>query len=147
MLHRGHLTGTAKAVGPLIASGLMVGCAGGNHSNPTLAITHANVSGNQAILDLEVTNPSGNDLALTGIDYSLIYGPLPVADGSWSGTRDLPKGSTAKLTLSIPFDSLPLDTSASTINLAGEMSLTDASASGNMQIEAASFDATSPVTH
>lgn len=147
MLHRGHLKGTTKAVGPVIAAGLMVGCAGGNYSNPTLAITHANVTGNQAILDIEVANPSGNDLALTGFDYTLIYGPLPVADGSWSGTRTLPKGGSARLTISIPFQSPPMDDAASTINLTGEMSLTDESASGDMRIEAASFDTTSPVTH
>jgi len=146
MFRTGPLKGAAKVGAPLIAAGMLVGCSGGgNHSNPTLQITHASVTGDQAVLDLQISNKSGANLTLSGIDYTLIYGPLPVADGSWSGTRDLPEGGTARLTLSIPFDGPVLDASAMEINLAGQMSFEDASASGDMAMQSASFDETSPV--
>lgn len=148
MFRTGPLKGAAKVVTPLIAAGMLVGCSGGgNHSNPTLEITHATVSGDQAVLDLQISNESGADLILSGIEYTLIYGPLPVADGSWSGRRDLPGGSTTRLTLSIPFDGPALDDSAMEINFAGQMSFEDASASGDMAMQTAGFDETSPVKH
>jgi len=128
------------------ASLVSIGCGGmGNYSNPELAIQSARVTGQTADLDVSVTNPSDFDLTLTGIDYSLLYGPFPVAEGVYQGRHLLPKGETARINMRIPFDSPPVDPSATEVELTGEMMLEDASNKGNMELENAAFSASGQV--
>lgn len=136
---RGIVAGGAAVV----LSGALGACGGmGNNSNPTLSISSARVAGDSASLGLVVSNPSDRDLVLRSIDYSLIYGPLPVASGTWNGQTSLPKGASANLDLSVPFDAPALDPSAGEVQLTGEMRFDDAAGGGNMALQAAGFDAT-----
>ena len=118
-----------------------------NSSNPTLTINSAKVRGNRAMLNVKVDNPSSHDVELTGIDYTLIYGPLPVAEGRWSGSRQLKAGAGTDLVLGIPFDSDPLDPSAEDLVLSGVMHLKDLSGAGKMGLTQAAFEAEAKVDH
>ena len=95
----------------LLAMGLG-GCAIPNSSNPVLSVTHARVAERGATLDLEITNSSAYDLTLTGIEYTVVLGPLPVAEGMWKGSKALAMDSTVTITLPVVFDSPSLDPGA-----------------------------------
>ncbi len=127
----------------VIASGLCVllgACSGmGDNSNPTLSIADAHLGGDAAELTVIVVNPSDHDLTLTGMDYELVVGPLPVASGSWEGTRALPADGSANFEMRIAYDSPPLDTGD--VVLSGVMHFDDASSGGNMAIREAGFSA------
>jgi len=132
-------------VGAVISLATLVGCSMGNHSNPTLSITSARVTSSRAILDVEVTNPSDYDLTLNEIDYSLTYGLFPVAQGTYRGYHTLPSGGSTSIRFPISFSSDPVDP-GSEIELSGEMKLEDTSNKSRMQISAASFLVTAPVS-
>jgi len=117
----------------------LVGCSMPNSSNPTLTIRSAQVAGQEARFDLLVENPSERNLVLTGIDYSVLFGPLPVADGRWTGREALPSMGSASVRLVTPFSAPPIDPGAREIELSGEMSFDDETSGGNMALERASF--------
>ena len=121
------------------AAAAVTGCSMPNSSNPTLTISSAQVAGQEARFDLLVENPSERNLILTGIDYSVVLGPLPVAAGLWSGREALPSQGSVNISLVAPFDSPPIDPGASEIELSGEMSFEDETSGGNMALERASF--------
>jgi len=154
---------------PLFALALLLaGCAsltGGEkiRSSPVLRLTDARVTDTQAALQIEIENPGDYGLTLTGIDYELIYGPLPVADvpdpecprdgavvavracgvcrsdhhawkgagplpmaeGLWSGRRPVAPGETINLNLPVGFDQEPSDTSAAEVEFRGSMMFGD----------------------
>jgi len=116
---------------PLFALALLLaGCAsltGGEkiRSSPVLRLTDARVTDTQAALQIEIENPGDYGLTLTGIDYELIYGPLPVAEGLWSGRRPVAPGETINLNLPVGFDQEPSDTSAAEVEFRGSMMFGD----------------------
>ena len=121
---------------------MLSACAGmGDNSNPTLSIESAQVQGDNATLRVLVTNPGDHNLTLTGIDYELVFGPLPVAGGTYAGRHALPAEGSASFDLRISFDQPAMDPGASDLNLTGTMSFEDASAGGNMSLTSASFNA------
>ena len=118
------------------------GCAIPNSSNPTLSVTNARVAARGATLDLEITNPSEYDLILTGIEYTVVLGPLPVAQGLWTGAKELAMDSTVTITLPVIFDTPPLDPSAAELEFSGFMTFGEADRLGSMEIGEASFNET-----
>ncbi len=134
-----------RLAGMSCAVALLSGCSMGNYSNPTLGVESARVTDRAAALQLRVENPSGYDLTLTQIDYTLVYGPLPVATGVWTGSEPLPKAGGAAVPLNIDFTTPPLDPSASTVEITGTMRFEDAQNSGDMRLREASFSASAPV--
>lgn len=132
-------------IGLLGASAALGGCSMPNSSNPTLTISSARVSADQAQFELLVENSSERNLILTGIDYSVVFGPLSVADGRWEGREDLPVNGSATVRLVTPFTGPVLDPTAGEIELSGEMQFEDQSTKGAMALDGASFRATSRV--
>ncbi len=132
------------ALGALALSAGLVGCSMGDHSNPTLSISSARVQGEQATFNLVIENPSDADLTLTGIDYTVIYGPLPVAEGQWTGEHPLPSKGILKKALTVQFDSPPIDPSERMIELTGDMLFGKGDA-GAMEIHTASFSESTTV--
>ena len=130
---------------PLMGALALVGCGSTNYSNPTLSLTDATVMNDSARLQLAVSNPSDLDLILREIEYSLALGPLPVAEGTWTGETELPAQSQTNVTLTAPFDQPPLDPSASTIDFTGIMHFEDKTGSGNMKMTTAPFTAETQV--
>lgn len=126
---------------------LLAGCAsltGGDRvrSSPVLRLTDARVTDTQAALQIEIENPSDFDLTLTGIDYELIYGPLPVAEGLWSGRRSIAPGETINISLPVGFDQEPSDTTAPEVELRGSMMFGDRP--GAESLNEAPFSVTAP---
>lgn len=144
MVVRGRLVGIVFSGFVAMALG---GCAMPNSSNPTLAVTRAQVSPRSATLDIEIANASDYDLTLTGIEYTVVMGPLPVADGTWTGSKFLPMDSTVTITLPVVFDSAPLDPNASELEFSGFMTFGDSGNRGSMEIGEASFNETARVEH
>jgi len=116
-----------------------------NSTNPILTVTEARVVGQEAQLDLLIENPSERDLVLTGIDYTITLGPLPVAQDRWTGGEPLPMQGSARFTLVAPFDSPPMDPTASQLEFSGVMSFDDQTVSGNMALTEATFNETAEV--
>ncbi len=139
---RTQIVGTILLIGALT----LVGCGSTNYSNPTLTITRASVTNNAAQLELAVENPSDLNLILREIDYSLSLGPLPVAEGTWTGEADLPAQGQTNVTLNAPFDQPPLDPSATLVDFTGVMRFEDRSGSGKMEMTTAPFAEESNVT-
>lgn len=140
--HRSRLVpATLAAVGGAV----LTGCSMGDFSHPTLTVRNAAVTSNAAEFDVTIENPSDFDLTLTAIDYSVVYGPLPVADGVWRGRESLPSKGRLDMSLRTPFDSPPLDPSAEMIEFSGQMRLEDPGHSKEMALERAPFKEESPV--
>jgi len=127
------------------AAAALGGCSMGNYSNPTLGVESARVTDHNAALRVHIENPSGYGLTLTQIDYTLVYGPLPVATGVWAGSEPLPKAGGATVPLNIDFTTPPLDPSTSTVELTGTMRFEDAENERDMKLREASFSASAPV--
>lgn len=121
------------------------GCAMPDASNPTLTINRAQVAGERAMLDVTIANQSDFDLRLKSIDYTLTYGPLPVARGTWPGDKELLSKGSVNLRLPVNFDMPPLDPTAQEVELDGVMHFDDNSNSGAKQMSEASFRATGKV--
>jgi Late embryogenesis abundant protein len=134
-----------RLVGLSCVTCVLGGCVTGNFSNPTLGVESARVTDRDAALRLRVENPSSFNLTLTQIDYTLVYGPLPVATGTWSGSEALPKAGSAILPLNIEFTTPPLDPAATTVELSGTMRFKDATNWRMLKLRDASFSASAPV--
>lgn len=131
------------ALAGIFAAGL-VGCAAGNASNPTLSLTGAEVSGDRATLGVRIENPSDRDVTVEEVSWTLIYGPLPVAEGVWRLGQPLPSGGAYDLTRTVRFSGPPVDPSSGEIELTGEMELSQ-DGGGQMGFESASFSGSAPV--
>lgn len=114
------------------------GCSMPNASNPTLALRSASVTGDSAELDVELSNPSDMDVEVDSIDWQLLYGPLPVAEGLWEGPFVLKKGESMDLSWVVDFDSPPVDPHAESVELSGSL-LLKAPEDDNMALNAGSF--------
>lgn len=114
-----------------------------NSSNPTFSITRAQVRGDRATLDMQVENPSDMDVQLDTVLWTLQYGPLPTADGSWK--LGVPVASKGKYTFTkeIPFTSPALDPTADQVELAGTIQVTTKGDAGNMALKGSGFVAKS----
>jgi hypothetical protein len=127
----------------LAAAATLGGCAMPNSSNPTLSITRAQVRGDRATLDMQVDNPSDMDVQLDAVHWTLQYGPLPTADGSW--TLGVPVESKGQYTFTkeIVFSTPSLDPSADQVELAGTMDVTTLGDTGETSLKGAGFVAKS----
>lgn len=129
------------AIGGLTATAL-VGCSMPNSSNPTLSIYEARVAGDTASLRMQIDNPSDMDLEIESADWSLLYGPLPVAQGSWEFGFLVPSGGSYRVDRTVRFDSPPLDPEAGEVELTGTLDVQTVGNSGNTALHAAGFSAT-----
>jgi len=127
-----------------LATAAFVGCAMPNSSNPTLAINEARIAGNRAMLDMQIDNPSDMDIQVKAAEWSLLYGPLPVADGTWEIGVDVPSKGVYRFSRQVEFSSRPLDPSAGEVELTGRLDLETIGDSGNMALSEAGFSAKSP---
>jgi len=126
----------------LLAATTLVGCSMPNSSNPTLSISEARVAGDSASLRMQIDNPSDMDLRIKSVEWSLLYGPLPVADGSWDLGFFVPSGSSYRFNRVVRFDSPPLDPGAGEIELTGTLGVETVGDSGNTALEDTGFSAT-----
>lgn len=129
----------------LVAGAGLVGCSMPNSSNPTLSITSARVSGDRASLSMQLNNPSDMDVTINSIDWSLVYGPLPVAEGTWKLGVPLPSGESYRFSEQVTFDGPVLDPTADTVELSGTMDVSTVGDDGEMSLKGASFVADSKV--
>lgn len=110
-----------------------------NSSNPTLEINQAVVSSDRARLEMTVQNPSDMDVEIGAVDWSLQYGPLPVAEGKWTlGTMITSKG-VYTFSKDVPFTSPAVDPTASEVELSGSMELKTKGDSGETSLKSAGF--------
>lgn len=117
---------------------LAAGCATPNASNPTLTLQSATVAKESAALNLRLSNPSDRNVAVESIDWQLIYGPLPVAEGLWEGPFALKSGESIDLSQTVDFDSPPLDPDAESVELSGSLLLV-APENDKMSLNSGSF--------
>lgn len=129
-----------------LTSASLVGCAMPNSSNPTLSINQARVTGNSASLDMQIDNPSDMDLQVESADWSLLYGPLPVAEGAWKLGVLVPSGGSYQFKRDVRFDSPPLDPNAGEIELTGTLDVSTVGNSGNTSLQGAGFSVTKKTT-
>lgn len=134
MKKKRFLSGGLAATLALFAAG----CSMPNASNPTLALHNANVTGDSAALDVQLSNPSDMDVEVDSIDWTLLYGPLPVAEGIWEGPFVLKSGETMDFSETVDFDSPPVDPHAESVELSGSL-LLKAPEGDNMALNAGSF--------
>jgi len=127
--------GATLAAAALLAGG----CAMPDSSNPTLSLTSAQVSNNSATLDMRIDNPSGMNVTVESIDWSLVYGPLPVADGTWTLGVPVPSGESHDFTKQVTFTSPALDRSADSLELSGSMELRTQGSEGPMALSESGF--------
>lgn len=142
---RNRFFGCAGLAGAVAITAGLGGCAMPNSSNPTLSLTRAQVSGSQATLAVKIENPSEHNVSIESVDWTLVYGPLPVADGTWIINHELMSGESYEMTKVVRFTGPALDPAAREIELAGEIRLAEEGA-GNMGFESASYSATANVT-
>lgn len=124
-----HARGTVAVLLTCLAAPLPL-CLGGcvaNSSNPAVAVRSARVGEREASFELELTNPGGRDLVVTGVDYDLSHGEsaFPVASGSWQGDVELPARGRAMVALVVPFDVPPIEPESRRLHLNGELLFTD----------------------
>lgn len=131
--------GAAAIVAGAMALG---GCSMPNSSNPVLTLESASVTGDRATLGVRIDNPSDMDVRINAVTWSLVYGPLPVADGSWDMGVEIPSKGTHQFSKQVRFDQPPLDPSVTEIELSGSMSLETIGNKGKMALEEAGFSST-----
>lgn len=129
----------------LLAAGLG-GCAMPNSSNPTLEVSRASVLNGRANLDMVVRNESDMDVEIGAVEWSLVYGPLPVADGTWTLATLVPSKGEYRFSKQVPFTTPPLDPSAGSVELSGKMNMQTKGDSGEMALKSAGFVAQKAVT-
>lgn len=139
--------GTARvsaSVAVVILASTLAGCVP-NSSNPTVAITSAQMRDTDAMLTLRLFNPGGRNLTVTSLDYELSEAEtgLPLASDTWQGTLNLPAREEAVLPLLITFEVAPLDPDFTALHLNGELRFRDRT--GFLGIR--SLDLTSTVFH
>jgi hypothetical protein len=128
-----------RAAVPMAFATVLVGCSMPNSSNPTLTISKARVNGDQALLDMHIDNPSDMDVRVDSIDWSLVYGPLPVAEGSWEVGTAIPSKGGFDFSRTVGFTSPALDTGADKVELSGTINLTTEGNSGETSLTGAGF--------
>jgi len=141
-----HMRSALRRVGAVTTAALgataLVGCSMPNSSNPTLSINEARVAGDTASLRMQIDNPSDMDLQIESADWSLLYGPLPVAEGSWELGFLVPSGGSYRFDRDVRFDAPPLDPSAGEVELTGTLDVETVGNSGNTALQGAGFAAT-----
>lgn len=141
-----HMRLALRRVGAVATASLgataLVGCSMPNSSNPTLSINEARVAGDTALLRMQIDNPSDMDLKIESADWSLLYGPLPVAEGSWELGFLVPSRGIYRFDRSVRFDAPPLDPGAGEVELAGTLNVQTVGNSGNTALQGAGFSAT-----
>lgn len=134
----------------LTAGGLgaatLVGCSMPNSSNPTLSINQAKVSGDTASLAMQIDNPSDMDLHVESANWSLLYGPLPVAEGDWDLGVSVPRGSSYQFSRDVRFDAPPLDPNAGEVELTGSLDVRTVGDQGNTALHGAGFSTSRKVS-
>jgi hypothetical protein len=112
--------------GLLVLAAALSGCVA-NSSNPSVAIRSAQSDERGALVDLEFGNGGGRNLIVTEMSYQVSHGEslFPVAQGTWSGSLDLPAHGQARLSLPITFDTPPIEADSSLLHLSGELTFTD----------------------
>lgn len=142
-MHTRSATRLAGAVpAAALAATALVGCSMPNASNPTLSINEARVAGDTASLRMQIDNPSGMDLQVESVDWSLLHGPLPVAEGSWQLGFLVPSGGSYRFDRDVRFDSPPLDPGAGEVELTGTLDVQTVGNTGNTALQGAGFSAT-----
>lgn len=131
--------------GTTIGASLATGCSMPNSSTPTLSLRGAQLSQSSATLQLEVENPSDMDVRINSIDWSMVYGPLPVAEGSWRLDAPVPAHGSHLFSKRVPFTSPVLDSSADTLELTGSMDLETVGDKGDMSLREGSFNIKAPI--
>jgi len=141
-----HMRSVLRRVGAVTTAAIgttaLVGCSMPNSSNPTLSINEARVAGDTASLRMQIDNPSDMDLQVESADWSLLYGPLPVAEGSWELGFSVPSGGSYRFHRDVRFDSPPLDPGAGEVELTGTLDVQTVGNSGNTALQGAGFSAT-----
>lgn len=127
----------------LLVAALLVGCGYSDASNPTLIITRAEVVGDQAELDLKIKNPTNKNVQVKAVQWSLLYGPLPVADGAWQLDATVPSSGSHQFSRQVAFAGPALDPDATEVELSGTL---DIAAAGEMLPEETAFVATQTTT-
>ena len=125
----------------------LVGCVA-NSSNPSVDIRSARMDDAGATLELTLANPGGRNLTLTGVTFEVSHGEttFPVANGSWSGSLELPAKGAATLAVDVPFDTPPLEADSTLLHVSGELSFVDRTGFlgiGAMDLTRTSFSGTS----
>lgn len=133
------LGGWLRAAAPMALTTVLVGCSMPNSSNPTLMISKARVNGDQAMLNMHIDNPSDMDVRVDSIDWSLVYGPLPVADGTWDLGASIPSKGGYDFSKTVGFTGPAMDPSADEVELSGTMNLTTEGNSGKTSLSGAGF--------
>ena len=127
----------------IVAGALVLGgCSMPNSSNPVLTLESASVSGDRATLGVRIDNPSDMDVRINSLTWSLVYGPLPVADGSWDLGVEIPSKGSHQFSKQVRFDQPPLDPSVSEVELTGSMTLETIGNKSKMALDEASFSST-----
>ncbi len=141
-MHMRSITRRVAAVGMGgLAATALVGCSMPNSSNPILSINEARVTGDTASLRMQIENPSDMDLLVDSAKWSLLYGPLPVAEGEWNLGVSVPSGGSYEFDRQVRFDSPPLDPDAGEVELTGTLDVQTAGNKGNTALQGASFSA------
>jgi len=130
---------------PVVVLAGIGGCAMPNSSNPTLSIREARVSGNRALLEMQVDNPSEMDVRIESGDWTLLYGPLPVAKGTWELGVLVPSGGSYRFERDIQFSSAPLDPNADEVELNGTFDIQTVGNSSDTALHGGSFAASKTI--
>lgn len=130
----------------LLAIGLG-GCAMPNSSNPTMEVTRAAVQADRASLDLMVSNPSDMEVEISQVNWSLQYGPMPVAEGVWTLGTTIPSKGQFLFSKDVRFTNPALDPTADRVELTGTMGMKTKGDSSNMSLKSAGFVAGQNVKH
>jgi len=126
---------------------LLGGCAMPNSSNPTLEITRAQIQGDRATLDLQIDNPSDMNVNVDAVQWTLQYGPLPGASGTWRLAAPVTSKGKYRFTKVVLFTSPVLDPTAERVELTGTLQVTTEGNMGNKGLSGAGFVATAKAEH
>jgi len=125
-----------------IGATALVGYSMPNLSNPTLSINEARVADDTASLRMQIDNLSDTDLQIESAEWSLLYGPLPVAEGSWELGFRVPSGGSYRFDRSVRFDSTPLDPGVGEVELTGTLDVQTVGNTGSTALQGVGFSAT-----
>lgn len=114
------------ALSLLLPALLLTGCVA-NSSNPRVGVSDATMDNAGAQIHLVVTNPGGRDLTIEGLSYEISHGDLgfPLANDAWTGAVDLPAKGDAAVTLSVVFDTEPIEADSGWLHMNGLLMLKD----------------------